>query len=138
MVVNVGSETVNFIMSDAMPIGVTEQTIANADGSYTVLLNGKYGQDALRKASEHAIYHIKNHDFERLDNVQQIEAEAHGFVEPDKNPDDLTEWAIEMIRDLVLRTLTAEAMAEYYRKASLDRITDMEFRLQEDKWLYDV
>ena len=137
MVVDVYGETVNFVISDNMPIGAKEHVVANADDTFTVLLNGKYDQETLKEAAEHALEHIRNKDFEKAE-TQKIEAEAHGIADHDRKSDDLPDWAVDMIRDLIFRSLAAEAVAEYYRQVSLDRMNDMEFRLQEDKWLYDV
>lgn len=55
---------------------VKETVTANEDGSYTIFLNAKMSADQLEKAYFHALYHIKNKDFEKED-VQEIEYEAH-------------------------------------------------------------
>lgn len=138
MVANINGESINFVISDSMPYGTKEHVIANADDSFTVLLNGKYNQETLRQAAEHALGHIKNGDYEKAD-TQQIELEAHGLAGSAQQDDSsLPEWAIKMIWDLVLRTYAAEATADYFRQLSIDRRNDREVALQEESWLYDV
>ena len=75
MSIDLDGVTVNIVVMD-MVIGITEQVSANADGSYTVFLNARYSHAALMKAYDHALAHIRRHDWEKTD-VQQIEAEAH-------------------------------------------------------------
>ena len=137
MVVDVYGEQVNFIISDNMPYGTKEHIIANADDSFTVLLNGKYNQETLRESAKHALKHIRDRDYEK-EKVQQIELDAHEQNGPDRQDDSLPEWAVKMIWDLVLRTYAAEATAEYFRQKAIDRGNDIVFARQEDKWLYDI
>ena len=137
MVVDINGDSVNFVISDNMPYGTKEHIIANADDSFTVLLNGKYNQETLRESAKHALKHIKDKDYEK-ESVQQIELDAHGQNGPDRQDDSLPEWAIRMIWDLVLRTYAAEATADYFRQLSIDRSNDRELALQEESWLYDV
>ena len=49
---------------------------ANADGSYTILLNSRLSFEQQRKTFRHEMWHIQNHDFEKTD-VDEIEYEAH-------------------------------------------------------------
>ena len=49
---------------------------ANADGSYTILLNSRLSFEQQRKTFRHEMRHIQNHDFEKTD-VDEIEYEAH-------------------------------------------------------------
>lgn len=56
----------------------TELVTPNEDGSYTVLINARMSYEAQRKALLHALGHILNDDFGK-ENVQQIEAAAHGL-----------------------------------------------------------
>lgn len=56
----------------------TELVTPNEDGSYTVLINARMSYEMQRKALLHALKHILNDDFEK-ENVQQIEAAAHGL-----------------------------------------------------------
>lgn len=56
----------------------SELVTPNEDGSYTVLINARMSYETQRKALLHALKHILNDDFEK-ENVQQIEAAAHGI-----------------------------------------------------------
>lgn len=56
----------------------SELVTPNEDGSYTVLINARMSYETQRKALLHALKHILNDDFEK-ENVQQIEAAAHGM-----------------------------------------------------------
>lgn len=56
----------------------SEIVTPNEDGSYTVLINARMSYETQRKALLHALGHILNDDFEK-ENVQQIEAAAHGL-----------------------------------------------------------
>lgn len=72
---DVKSEDINCQIID-MQIGIKEQVIRNHDGSYTILLNGRYATDTLLEEYNHALRHIMNDDFSK-ESVQQIEADAH-------------------------------------------------------------
>lgn len=71
-------EVVNVCFVD-FPTKARGMVTANADGSYTILLNSRLSFEQQRKAFRHEMWHIQNHDFERADTVgvQQIEYEAH-------------------------------------------------------------
>ena len=56
----------------------TELVTPNEDGTFTVLINARMSYETQRKALLHALKHILNDDFEK-ENVQQIEAAAHGI-----------------------------------------------------------
>ena len=56
----------------------TELVTPNEDGSYTVLINARMSYEKQRMALLHALGHIFNNDFEKV-NVQQIESAAHGI-----------------------------------------------------------
>lgn len=58
-----------------LPATINEAVIPCLDG-YTVYINRNLDSDARIKAYAHAMYHIKNNDFERS-NVQKIESKAH-------------------------------------------------------------
>lgn len=59
-----------------LPGGITEMVTPCIDG-YTIYLNARVSTETQRQGYLHALHHIRNHDFEREDCVQQIEAEAH-------------------------------------------------------------
>lgn len=70
-----------------MEYGIHEQVTHNHDGSYTVFLNARDSDAMNRTAFIHALYHIRNHDFEKSD-VQEIEYEAHKNSAPGLGPQD--------------------------------------------------
>lgn len=74
-------ENISVHIIDFKGAGVDEQVILNQDGSYTILIDARASYEAQAAAYEHAMSHIRNGDFQK-DDVQQIEAEAHG-IEPD-------------------------------------------------------
>ncbi len=53
-----------------------EMVTLNEDGSYTILINSRLNRESAVKAYIHALSHIYNRDFEKL-NVQEIEWKAH-------------------------------------------------------------
>lgn len=78
MTIEIEGHAINIMVMD-MVIGIKEQVSKNSDGSYTIFLNARYSHDALMKAYDHALDHIRRSDWERED-VQQIEAEAHKLI----------------------------------------------------------
>lgn len=58
------------------PNGGNEMVVKNEDGSYTILINAKLSDQGRIEAYEHALKHIENEDFEKM-NVQEIEFAAH-------------------------------------------------------------
>ena len=56
-----------------------EMVIHNADDSYTIFINANIAHDRQVAAVEHAIEHIRENDFEKV-NVQEIEAKAHHII----------------------------------------------------------
>lgn len=58
------------------PNGGNEMVVKNEDGSYTILINAKLSDRGRIEAYEHALKHIENEDFEKM-NVQEIESAAH-------------------------------------------------------------
>ncbi len=74
--------TLTILLVD-MDTGIDEQVVFNsADDCYTVLLNSRCSDEAMRSAFQHARGHILNGDFDK-DQVQRIEAYAHGLAEPE-------------------------------------------------------
>lgn len=65
------------------PPGFHGCTIRNADGSYTICLDPNDSWEQQRESFDHELNHIIRGDFGR-DDVQMIEAEAHG--EKEKRP----------------------------------------------------
>lgn len=71
--------TLNVQVLDFKTTCGTELVTPNEDGTYTVLINARMSYETQRKALLHAIGHILNDDFGK-ENVQQIEAAAHGLI----------------------------------------------------------
>lgn len=74
--------TVTVVFLD-LDTGVDEQVIFNsAADCYTILLNSRCSDEAMRSAFEHARGHILNGDFDKKEqHVQRLEAYAHGLQE---------------------------------------------------------
>lgn len=49
----------------------------NEDGTYSIFINANQSDEGIMRTYYHELSHILNDDFEK-DDVQQIEAEAHG------------------------------------------------------------
>jgi len=66
-------------INENMPNSMAEMVCPNIDGTYTILLNGNLSYEKQYNAFWHAISHIKNNDFERVETygVQAIETQAH-------------------------------------------------------------
>lgn len=55
---------------------IKESVVKNADDSYTIFINAKLSHEKQCEVYNHAIAHIENCDFEKLD-ADKIEFEAH-------------------------------------------------------------
>lgn len=71
--------TLNVQVLDFKTTCGTELVTPNEDGTFTVLINARMSYETQRKALLHALGHILNDDFGK-ENVQQIEAAAHGLI----------------------------------------------------------
>ncbi len=69
------TDTINVVVLN-MEYGIHEQVTQNHDGSYTVFLNARDSADMRMSSYEHAVGHILERDFEKVD-VQEIEQFAH-------------------------------------------------------------
>ena len=58
------------------PVKGREMVVSNDDGSYTSLINARLSDAGRMAAYEHAMKHILNDDFNKI-NVQKIESKAH-------------------------------------------------------------
>lgn len=68
----------NVKLVDLKTTAVDELVRRNEDGSYTILLNRRQATNRLQAAYKHALWHIRNNDFDNKDgDVQEIEAVAH-------------------------------------------------------------
>jgi hypothetical protein len=68
------TDDVNIYVVD-LPDGINEM-VAPCLGGYTIYIDDKLSPEGKRRAYSHALYHIVNHDFEKLD-VNDIEVNAH-------------------------------------------------------------
>lgn len=66
-------------VNEDMPDKAAELVSPNADGTYTILLNGNLSRERQTEAFWHAIRHINHNDFERVEalGIQVIENQAH-------------------------------------------------------------
>lgn len=71
------TQDVNVCVIDFKGIPGKELVTENEDGSYTILINARLSHEGQLQAYEHAMKHINNDDF-RKEDVQKIEAVAHG------------------------------------------------------------
>lgn len=55
---------------------VGESIFKNSDDSFTILLNSRWSAEEQRRCFEHALSHIRHHDWEKFD-VNEIERERH-------------------------------------------------------------
>lgn len=66
---------INVLLLD-MDTMIPEQISKNCDDGYTIFLNARHSQEQRLKSYYHAIWHIKNGDFDGED-IQKIEMRAH-------------------------------------------------------------
>lgn len=64
-----------FVYFVELPDGINE-AVMPCLGGYTIYIDKRLSDYAQQRAYNHAMYHIRNHDFEKAD-VQSIEYEAH-------------------------------------------------------------
>lgn len=69
-------------------------TRKNKDGTYTIVLNGRYSHERLQEAYEHELKHIKNGDLEKVTPIQEAELRVRG-LKPEKEPKILGMTLIE-------------------------------------------
>ena len=70
------TQDVNTIMAD-MPCSIAAYTIANADTSYTVVLNSRLNYERQLLAYHHELSHIENGDYDKRCSADLIEFYAH-------------------------------------------------------------
>lgn len=65
--------------NENMPSGAAEMVCKNEDNTYTILVNSNLTAERQTEAVWHAIGHIQNNDFERVEEygIQKIESQAH-------------------------------------------------------------
>lgn len=69
-------QDVNTVLAD-MPCSIAAYTIANADMSYTVVLNSRLNYERQLLAYHHELKHIENGDYDKRCSVDLIEFYAH-------------------------------------------------------------
>lgn len=65
-------------LREDLPVSVHEFVTPCLDG-YTIYINAKLDDAHQLRAYHHALEHIKNNDFEKEGDVQEIELRAHGI-----------------------------------------------------------
>lgn len=73
---------INTVIAD---LGTDESaafTRKNIDGTYTIVLNGRYSAERLREAYEHELKHIEREDLEDVVNIQETELAVRDRAEP--------------------------------------------------------
>ena len=64
-----------YVYLEPLPDGINEMTMP-CFGGYTIYLDPRQGFESMVKSYKHALSHIQNNDFSKLD-VQNIEEKAH-------------------------------------------------------------
>ena len=123
---------VNVVLVDFPNKKGNEMVVPNEDGSYTILINASLNYESQQKAFEHAMYHIKNDDFQKAD-TQEIEYHAH-------NQHEIVEPAsiyLERIKRLQReqRAIKRQIQKDKERVKFLQEHYDM-FKLAEHHYLY--
>lgn len=70
------TQDINTVLAD-MPCSIAAYTIANADMSYTVVLNSRLNYERQLLAYHHELKHIENGDYDKRCSVDLIEFYAH-------------------------------------------------------------
>lgn len=68
---------INVHLVDFKVSSIYELVRHNEDDSYTILLNSRQAHNKLEQAYNHAVRHIRNGDFEKRGNIQDLEHNAH-------------------------------------------------------------
>ena len=69
-------EMINVVYSD-MPTRIRSYVVANADTSYTIILNSKLSHEQNLKSYYHEIEHIKKGDYDKKCSADLIEIASH-------------------------------------------------------------
>ena len=67
---------INIALNGDLPETIRGLTVANTDGTYTVVLNARHSRETLEKTLLHEVEHIKNGDVESVEDVNKIESEV--------------------------------------------------------------
>lgn len=60
-----------------LPYSIHEFVMQTADGDYMIYINQKLSYLAQRRAYDHAVRHIRNHDFDADQTADEIERRCH-------------------------------------------------------------
>ena len=72
-----------FVYQGKLPHGIDEMVAPCPDDGYTIYIDERLSDERKMKAYQHALNHINNNDWAKND-VQEIEAAAHGIPVPEK------------------------------------------------------
>lgn len=66
------------VVYDNLPYKINAFTMYHSmDDFYTIILNSRISQDCAQRAFEHELKHIENDDFNKSQNINEIETLAH-------------------------------------------------------------
>ena len=106
---------VNVVLFDFQKQRGREMVIENEDGSYTVLINSRLSHRSQLDAYNHAMSHIQNNDFEKID-IQTIEAEAHKVKIPENAEVIPAAKYLERIKELQKERRKIQRQLRKYRE----------------------
>lgn len=66
---------INIALNSDLPETIRGLTVANTDGTYTVVLNARHSRETLEKTLLHEVKHIENGDVESVEDIEKIETE---------------------------------------------------------------
>lgn len=120
-------------------LGNNEDVTKNEDGSYSVFPDPALSYEMQHEKYEHALRHIKNHDFEK-ENVQEIEAQAHKKATPAIVP--IAQNSTQTPRPARKRRRRTSTSARQWKECE-ERVAfmskydrDYAFKQGENRWLY--
>lgn len=130
---------VNVFLIDFPNTKGREMCVANEDGSYTILINARLSSESQVRAYEHAMSHIENCDFEK-DDVQLIEAQAHGLIPRTENSVNANFGRIEKWMEAVRKRSKGvrRRLDSRWRKNNLRHKMGFDFFSQEQSRLDDL
>lgn len=106
---------VNVVLFDFQKQRGREMVVENEDGSYTVLINSRLSHRSQLDAYHHAMSHIQNNDFEKID-VQTIEAAAHKVKIPENAEVMPAPKYLERIKELQKERRKIQKQLRKYRE----------------------
>lgn len=106
---------VNVVLFDFQKQRGREMVVENEDGSYTVIINSRLSHRSQLDAYHHAMSHIQNNDFEKID-VQTIEAAAHKVKIPENAEVIPAEKYLQRIQELKKERRKIQKQLRKYRE----------------------